>query len=161
MTPVFAWLKATPVPRLGFHASQALMRLRRPVTLGVRAVVWDAAGLVCLIRHTYRPGWHFPGGGVKRRETLEAACVREAREEAGVAIGRIARLVGLYANFRPERSDHVALFEAADWQPVAHASFEIAEVAFVDPGRLPADTGPATRRRLAELASGTPPAQHW
>lgn len=160
MNRLLTALKGTAVPRLGFHASQALMRLRRPVTLGVRAVVWDGER-VCLIRHTYRPGWHFPGGGVKRWETLEAACRRETREEAGVAIDRFARLVGLYANFRPERSDHVALFEAAAWRPVAHASFEIAEVGFFAPDRLPPDTSPATRRRLDELTADAAPSMHW
>ncbi len=166
MSRLIDLLKSTPVPRLGFHLSQGLMRLRRPVTLGVRAVVRDDRGRICLIRHTYRPGWHLPGGGVKRWETLEEACIRETREEAGVAITRLARLVGLYANFRPERSDHVALFEAADWHPVGPGalqpdSFEIAEVGFFDADALPADTGPATRRRLAELASGGSPAVHW
>ena len=161
MSRLLTVLKTSPAPRLGFLLSQGLMRLRRPVTIGVRAVVRDERGRLCLIRHTYRPGWYFPGGGVKRWETLEEACIRVTREEAGVAITRLARMIGVYANFRPERSDHVVLYEAADWHSEAHDSFEIAEVGFFDPGGLPAGTSPATRRRVAELVQGAPPACHW
>ena len=35
--------------------------MRRPTTLGVRGVVSNADGKVLLLRHTYTPGWHFPG----------------------------------------------------------------------------------------------------
>lgn len=144
--------KASPLPRLGFHLSQALMRLRRPVTLGVRTVVYDGSGRICMIRHTYRPGWHFPGGGVKRWETMEQAALRETREEAGVAAEHVAHMIGLYANFRPERSDHVVLYEIREWQPVPMHSLEIAEVAFFAPEAMPADISGPTRRRLDEMA---------
>lgn len=47
-----------------FHT---LFLLQRPMTLGVRGLVLDVpAKTVMLIRHTYVPGWHLPGGGVER-----------------------------------------------------------------------------------------------
>ena len=33
-------------------------------TMGVRTLVVDELGQILLIKHTYMPGSHFPGGGV-------------------------------------------------------------------------------------------------
>ena len=69
--------------------------MRRPMTLGVRAVVLDGAGAVLLVRHGYVSGWHFPGGGVEPGETCEQALTRELMEETRVAVEGPARLHGL------------------------------------------------------------------
>ena len=58
----------------------------RPVRMGVRVAMIQNEK-VWLVRHTYVPGWHMPGGGVKRGETLEAAARREAFEETGAQLG--------------------------------------------------------------------------
>ncbi len=42
--------------------------LARGMTLGVRAACFDDAGRVFLVRHSYLPGWHLPGGGLDRNE---------------------------------------------------------------------------------------------
>jgi ADP-ribose pyrophosphatase YjhB (NUDIX family) len=57
-------------------------RLSRGATLGVRILAIDAQDRVCLVRHTYLPGWHLPGGGVERGEHALDAAIKEAREEA-------------------------------------------------------------------------------
>ena len=49
---------------------------RARLTLGVRALVLDEEGRVCLVRHSYRGGGFFPGGSVKTGESLVAAVQR-------------------------------------------------------------------------------------
>lgn len=163
MTPAPA-----PVRKSRSRLAEAAARLHgrvwwtRAVTLGVRVVVLDEAGRVLLVRHSYTPGWYLPGGGVDRGETAEAAAVRETREEAGVLCGERPRLHGLFHNARLPR-DHVACYVVRrfDLVPNAAADWEIAESGFFALDALPAGTTAATRRRLAEVADGAPPAPDW
>ena len=107
---------------------RAWWRMRRPMTLGVRGVACDEAGRVLMVRHTYAPGWHLPGGGVERGETAVAAIVREMAEEAGVEAIGAPLLVGFYANHANFPNDHIALYRIQSWRPCAwQANREIAE----------------------------------
>ncbi|NBC31636.1 MAG: NUDIX domain-containing protein [Alphaproteobacteria bacterium] len=153
--------RATPLPGLVWRARQGWLGLARPFRLGVRILVTDEAGRVLLVRHSYRPGWHFPGGGVKRWETLADAAIRETAEEAGVRIRRLDRLVGVYANFAIGYCDHVALFTASDWQAEPAESLEVSEAQFFESDRIPSDVSPPTRRRLDEVFGGAAVALHW
>jgi len=144
------------------RAFQAWWRLSRPLTLGVRGVATDADGRVLLVRHTYTPGWHFPGGGVEREETALLALARELKEEAGVIPRAPPRLVSVHANHINHPGDHVLLFRVDAWAQVqATQRGEIAEVAFFDPKSPPADATRGTARRLAELFGGAPVSEEW
>ena len=137
-------------------------RLKRPMTLGVRIIAANADGHMCLVRHTYTPGWHLPGGGVERGETCVEAAIKEAREEAGLIIGAgDITLVSVHANFDNFPGDHVLVYIARAWtQTGTNSAHEIAEYGFYDPANLPAGTTAGTRRRVAEQA-GTPVSETW
>lgn len=144
-------------------ALQMYWRATRSLTLGAQGVLIDASDRVLLIRHTYRPGWHFPGGGVEKLETIEDALRREVREEAGAEITGQPQLFGLYGNHRIFPGDHVALFVVRDWTQahVPAPTAEIAEQGLFAINALPEPMNPPTLARLSEIFKGAPRARHW
>jgi 8-oxo-dGTP pyrophosphatase MutT (NUDIX family) len=131
-------------------------RLKRSMTLGVRVLATDARGHVCLVRHTYTPGWHLPGGGVERGETCLEAAIKEAREEAGLLIApRDIKLASIHANFENFPGDHVLFYVASSWTQIAtNVAHEIAECGFYDPDALPQGTTAGTKRRIDQWRGG-------
>lgn len=138
-------------------------RVSRGMTLGVRACVVDSGGAILLVRHSYTPGWHFPGGGVEVGQTLEEALADELRQEAHVEMTAPPRFEGMYLNARTSRRDHVALYRIEAWtQPTLFVpTREILEARFFPRGDLPEDTTRGTRERLAELFEDRPRSAHW
>ncbi|GAB4240302.1 MAG: NUDIX domain-containing protein [Methyloligellaceae bacterium] len=138
-------------------------RLTRGLTLGAQGVVLDSHDRVLLVRHGYRSGWFFPGGGVERHETLEEALQRELLEETGVRIAGPVQLHGLFANIENFPGDHIAVFVVREWVQAAvpAPNAEIAEQGFFAPDRLPSGTEAGTRRRLEEIRRGKKPAPRW
>ena len=137
--------------------------LTRPMTLGVRAIVLDAGNRVLLVRHTYIPGWHFPGGGVERGETLLASLARELAEEGNIVMEEPPRLHGIFFNKAVSPRDHVAVYVVRRFRQTGPhiPDREIAEARFFASDALPEGAGRATRARLAEVLQGAPIAQVW
>ena len=89
-------LKAGEPPRLVCQACAFVFFLDPKVATGV---VFPYQGGILLVQRAIEPQygkWVFPGGYVDRGETLEAAALREVREEAGLAV-RLTRLLGAYS----------------------------------------------------------------
>ena len=136
-------------------------RLTRAMTLGVRGIVQDSSGGVLLVRHSYMPGWHLPGGGVERGETMKFALLRELQEEGGVEPVGEPRLHGIFAS-RSFAGDHVAVFVIPEWREVTSShEHEITASGFFALDALPEETTAGTRQRLAEVFSGAPVAEYW
>jgi 8-oxo-dGTP pyrophosphatase MutT (NUDIX family) len=150
--------------RLPIRLFLILARYRRALTLGVRAVVLDENRQVLLIKHSYVPGWHFPGGGVEPRETIGEALARELEEESGVVLAGEPRLFGIYLNRRYSQRDHVTVFVCREWTQVRQPkipNLEIVDCRFFPLDALPEGTTAATRRRLAEILDDAPPSSDW
>jgi 8-oxo-dGTP pyrophosphatase MutT (NUDIX family) len=137
-------------------------RFLKPMTLGVRAIVLDDAGRVFLVRHSYVPGWHLPGGGIDPGETALEAIARELVEEGNIVVTGPPVLHGFFHNDLYSNRDHVAVYIVRDFTQTAPRgrNWEIVETGFFDPAALPEGTTGATHRRLAEFAGG-PPGQKW
>ncbi|RUW26175.1 MULTISPECIES: NUDIX domain-containing protein [unclassified Mesorhizobium] len=138
--------------------------LRRPMTLGVRGLIYDrASNSVFLIRHTYVPGWQLPGGGVESGETLLEALARELAEEGNIALTAPPVLKSMHFNRRSSRRDHVGLYlvEAFSQTAPKLPDHEIAEAGFFPLDCLPDSTTPATLRRIGEIFGDEPPSPHW
>ncbi len=138
--------------------------LRRPMTLGVRAIVLDETERqVFLVRHTYVKGWHFPGGGVERGETFAQALTKELREEGHIELDAAPQLFGLYKNNHVTNRDHVALYICRSFRQTKPRlpDREIAEARFFPLDALPDGVTSATMRRLDEVMRNSPPDAYW
>src|SRR5919107_3804318 len=93
-------------------------RFSRGMTLGVRGVVLDDRNQVFLIRHTYVPGWHLPGGGVETGEVALDALTRELEEEARIALTAPPALHGIFFNGTVSRRDHVVVYVVREFRVI-------------------------------------------
>ncbi len=143
--------------RLAYGLAELRWRILRPVTIGVRLAP-IRAGQVLLVRHTYQPGWHFPGGAMKRGETPLEAAIREAHEEAGVEVETTPELMGVYSSFAGGKNDHVTLYVCSAFRLTAASDrWEIAEWRMFPLDELPPTISAGTRRRIMEYQTGNGP----
>ncbi|HEV7346060.1 MAG TPA: NUDIX domain-containing protein [Devosia sp.] len=133
------------------------------MTLGARVMVVDG-DKVLLIRHTYVPGWQFPGGGIGPGETVADGAAREVLEETGYRITGPMQLFGIYHNSSPVTDrDHVAFYIATQFERdfERKPDREIAEVGWFDRRSLPEKVTPATSQRIDEYFDNAPRRDIW
>jgi 8-oxo-dGTP pyrophosphatase MutT (NUDIX family) len=155
--------RLTPWQRFRTRLHLLVTALRKRMTVGVRVVLLDGRR-VLLVKHTYIPGWQFPGGGVEPGETAETAAAREALEETGFACDGRPVLHGLFLNrIAGGRRDHVAVYIWRDFRNQIEfaPNLEIAECRWFDVDALPPDVGAGTARRLREIFDKAKPDSEW
>jgi ADP-ribose pyrophosphatase YjhB (NUDIX family) len=155
MPPRLEFAGVTGLARLAYRIASVLRHaywfVVRPQISGVKCVVVHD-GRWLMVRHTYgHRGWTFPGGGVHRGESPEAAVRREVREEVGVELEDV-RLIGSYFSTRNHCRDTVSCFVAEVATDAAVADrLEVATTAWFDPGQLPEPCSPAVDDVLGVL----------
>lgn len=139
-----------------------VMSFLRRTTLGARAMVVDGKK-VLLIKHTYTPGWIFPGGGVEVGQSTRSAAKRELIEETGYEAVDEGQLISLYHNSEASPRDHVALFVFKQFRQLHEfkPNAEIAQMGWFEIDNLPKDTSEATKRRIGEYFGGIAISETW
>ncbi len=94
--------------RIGFPLARIWWRLRPRPHEGALVAVHVGPALL-LLRSSYRREWNFPGGGVGRGETPEAAARRELAEETGI-LARALEPAGEASGIWDGRPDRVHFF---------------------------------------------------
>lgn len=88
-----------------YVGTAARLLLRRPV-VSVVLVPSLPDGRVVLVRRVDDERWCLPGGLVDWGETVEEAGRRELREETGLELLRVDRLVGIYSSLERDPRIH-------------------------------------------------------
>jgi 8-oxo-dGTP diphosphatase len=137
--------------------------MTRPVTPAVAVDIIiemaDRPGrpIVLIERRNPPPGWALPGGFVDPGETLEAAAVREAREETSLDV-TLKRLLGNYsAPQRDPRGHTVSPVYIAEASGEPRAADDARNLGLYDPGDCPPlafDHGLIITDYLAYLETG-------
>jgi 8-oxo-dGTP diphosphatase len=97
----------------------------------------EGGGIVLIERKHPPPGWALPGGFVDVGETVEAAAVREAREETGLEV-ELLELLGVYSDpARDPRGHTVGIVFVGRATGTPQAADDAQNVAVFDAAQLP------------------------
>jgi ADP-ribose pyrophosphatase YjhB (NUDIX family) len=144
------------------RAIHVYFALARGMTIGVRAACFDGDGRLFLVRHSYLAGWHMPGGGVERHETVAQALEKELREEGNLRMTGQPELFHVYLNKAASNRDHVVFYRVTVEQTGPRKpDWEIVDCGFFPLDALPPGTTKATLCRLKELEGEVPPSNYW
>ena len=123
------------ISSLRFAKTIAGLLFRRPL-VSVSVIGVDASGRIALARRADNGLWGLPGGLVDWGETLETCAARELKEEVGLSLVAVDRLVGVYSDL--------------DRDPRVHAVV-VALAARVEGTIHPADLQEVTETRMASI----------
>lgn len=135
-------------------------KIFKPTTIGVKILCLNNRKIL-LIKTSYSSGWHLPGGGVEKGETVLEAAARELKEECNISQANL-RLEGIYSNFFEGKNDHIALFSTklSKSKLDFKKNHEILECRFFELDELP-EMPPGNKRRIEEYMSGKFEGGRW
>ncbi|HEY3595800.1 MAG TPA: NUDIX domain-containing protein [Polyangiaceae bacterium] len=145
-------LTSLPPAVLGIMREAMRLILRRPV-VGVAVAARVPDGRWVLIRRGDTGTWALPGGTLEWGETFRELIPRELREEAGVEVRRIGKLVGVFS--RPDRDMRfhgVTVVVTCEVDPPSRPPMnhlEIEEVGLFTDAELPGELAMSTGDMLA------------
>jgi len=122
----------------------------------VDIIIEVESGIVLIERKNPPHGWAIPGGFVDYGETVEAAAVREAKEETGLDV-ELTALLGVYSDPLRDPRHHTistVFVASATGQPVADDDAADAGVFTAD--TLPEDIAFDHREILADYFNARP-----
>jgi ADP-ribose pyrophosphatase YjhB (NUDIX family) len=125
----------TPCPFCG----REIERYRNPVPT-VDIIIETENGIILIQRKNPPYGWALPGGFVDYGESLEAAAVREAKEETSLEVELISQLKAYSDPSRDPRHHTISVvFKARVIAGTAKASDDATEIGIFNQDTLPKD----------------------
>jgi 8-oxo-dGTP diphosphatase len=123
--------------------------------MGAAAIIFDEAGRVLLVKHTYGElNWELPGGGSEGNESMSGTAVRETWEETGLRV-EVERLIGIY--YLPSLDAHGLTFLCRNVEPQqapTPSSAEISECRYWPVDALPRPMSDWTQMRINHGVEG-------
>jgi len=140
--------------KIVYPIMRLLWKVFKPNTTGVRVAIFNEGKEILLVKHTYRNGYFFPGGGIHNKETFENAAIREVFEEVGIKIEKEnLNFKGIYQYFKEGKNDVIAFFvvKIDEKEKVKIDEVEILEANWFSLKELPEDLSYGVQDRLNEL----------
>jgi ADP-ribose pyrophosphatase YjhB (NUDIX family) len=113
-------------------------RHRNPVPTVDIIIELQDQGLVLIERANPPPGWALPGGFVDYGESLEAAAIREAREETGLTVTLLGQFHTYSDPRRDPRQHTITTVYVAQGFGTPKAADDARRLAIFTPDQLPA-----------------------
>ena len=118
------------------HCGKVVERYRNPFPT-VDIIIETEGGIVLIQRRNPPYGWALPGGFVDYGETLEAAAIREAKEETSLDVELISQ-VGAYSDpDRDPRQHNISFVFAARAKGKPTASDDALDIGIFNADSLP------------------------